>query len=30
MTDYIDFIDSPAIRKHLRTLPLLPPAQQPH
>ena len=28
MTDYIDFIDSPAIRNHLRTLPSLPPAQQ--
>ena len=28
MTDYIEFIDSPAIRNHLRTLPPLPPAQQ--
>lgn len=28
MTDYIDFIDAPAIRRHLRTLPPLPPAQQ--
>ena len=28
MTDYIEFIDSPAIRDHLRTLPPLPPAQQ--
>ena len=28
MTDYIDFIDSPTIREHLRTLPPLPPAQQ--
>lgn len=28
MTDYIDFIDSPAIRKHLRTLPPLSPAQE--
>lgn len=28
MTDYIDFIDSPAIRRHLRTLPPLSPAQQ--
>ena len=28
MTDYIKFIDSPAIREHLRTLPPLPPAQQ--
>ena len=28
MVDYIEFIDSPAIRKHLRTLPPLPPAQQ--
>ena len=26
--EYIEFIDSPAIRKHLRTLPPLPPAQQ--
>ena len=26
--DYIDFIDSPTIREHLRTLPPLPPAQQ--
>ena len=28
MTDYIEFIDAPAIREHLRTLPPLPPAQQ--
>jgi hypothetical protein len=28
MTDYIDFIDAPAVRNHLRTLPPLPPAQQ--
>ena len=28
MTDYIEFIDSPAVRNHLRTLPPLPPAQQ--
>lgn len=28
MTDYIDFIDAPAVRDHLRTLPPLPPAQQ--
>ena len=28
MTDYIEFIDSPTIREHLRTLPPLPPAQQ--
>ena len=28
MTEYIEFIDSPAIRSHLRTLPPLPPAQQ--
>ena len=28
MTSCIDFIDSPAIRDHLRTLPPLPPAQQ--
>ena len=28
MTDYIEFIDSPAICDHLRTLPPLPPAQQ--
>ena len=28
MTDYIDFIDSTAIRNHLRTLPPLPPAMQ--
>ena len=28
MPDYIGFIDSPAIRNHLRTLPPLPPAQQ--
>ena len=28
MTDYIEFIDSPAIRDHLRTLPPLPPAQR--
>ena len=28
MTDYIDFIDAPAIRRHLRSLPPLPPAQQ--
>ena len=28
MTDYIDFIDSPTIREHLRKLPPLPPAQQ--
>ena len=28
MTDHIEFIDSPAIRNHLRTLPPLPPAQQ--
>jgi len=26
--DYIDFIDAPAVRDHLRTLPPLPPAQQ--
>ena len=26
--NYIDFIDSPAVRDHLRTLPPLPPAQQ--
>ena len=28
MTDYIDFIDSPAVCEHLRKLPPLPPAQQ--
>jgi len=28
MTDYIDFIDAPAVRDHLRTLPPLPPAQR--
>ena len=28
MADYIEFIDSPAIRDHLRALPPLPPAQQ--
>lgn len=26
--DYIDFIDAPAVRDHLRTLPQLPPAQR--
>ena len=26
--DYIDFIDAPAVRDHLRTLPPLPPAQR--
>ena len=26
--DYIDFIDAPAVRDHLRRLPSLPPAQQ--
>ena len=28
MDSYIDFIDAPAVRDHLRTLPPLPPAQQ--